>query len=270
MLLPGITRDRQFWCHPTSTFLVHLLHLPISPLVFPSDTPSTSVRTAMDKTCPDCGRVFTKAAHLTRHRLTHDQQRPFSCTACGKAFARPDALQRHMRTLHGKRQRTGSEAQSDAVTPPSSGFDLSATDPLGSLGFPPLFPLPVFANTSTPTTQSLDEMVAGWLSQDGGALATENALAAAFSDQVNWEPDLTDTFYTEPQEMHREPRRRMMNADTWESGMSNPQHQDVSRPASPPPREITSPEEVVAELHINHTVSCSLCTTNCRRPHETP
>lgn len=224
----------------------------------------------MDKTCPDCGRVFTKVAHLTRHRLTHDQQRPFSCTVCGKSFARPDALQRHVRTVHGKRQRTESEAQSGSPTSPSAIFDLQAADALGSLSFPPLFPLPVFANTSTPITQSLDEMVAGWLSHDGSALATENALAAAFSDQANWEPDLTDTFYTEPQVANREPRRRMMNADTWESGMSNPQHHDVSRPASPPPREITSPEQVVAELRMDNTVGFVPSVSNGRHPHGTP
>lgn len=207
------------------------------------------------KTCPDCGRTFTKAAHLVRHRMTHDQQRPFRCSVCGKAFARPDALQRHARALHGKRQRTESEAEQDSadLSPP-----VLSADPadIGSFGIPPLFPLQAFANTSTPNTQSLDEMVAGWLSQEGGALATEDALAAAFSNQAHWEPDLGDTFYAEPQETFRpEPRRSIMSADTWESGISNPLHHDTSRPASPPPRAITSPEEVVAELHVHHTVS---------------
>jgi hypothetical protein len=80
-------------------------------------------------------------------------------------------------------------------------------------------------------------MIAGWLNQDGGALATESALAAAF-DQANFD-HLVD--------IPAPPvRRRRMAADTWESGMS-PLHDLPSRPESPH-REIMSPDDVVSAL----------------------
>lgn len=75
------------------------------------DMDPASVDTPMGaKTCPECGRVFTKPAHLLRHVRSHAQQKPFECSVCRKSFGRTDALQRHERTVHSaKRQRTDEE-----------------------------------------------------------------------------------------------------------------------------------------------------------------
>jgi len=202
----------------------------------------------------------------------------------------------------------------------TAGFGTSLNGALG--GFQGLFPSPsfltAFATGAPPSTaQGLDEMIASWLNHDGGAMATESALAVAFSDQSHMDaasmgitgfgidysqpsqssyfrtgerPRSADTFggpsfafANQPSYNNHDsistgvtggagsvsgvspaantstrPRRQTMAADTWESGMSNPQQSDdfmggaVSRPESPPPREITSPEEVVAELNVSH------------------
>ena len=38
--------------------------------------------------CADCGAVFSRAEHLTRHRRSHTNERPFVCSDCGKSFSR--------------------------------------------------------------------------------------------------------------------------------------------------------------------------------------
>uniref|UniRef100_A0A669B9B7 C2H2-type domain-containing protein n=1 Tax=Oreochromis niloticus TaxID=8128 RepID=A0A669B9B7_ORENI len=36
--------------------------------------------------CDICGKGFYHACHLTRHKLVHQEVRPFRCTTCGKGF----------------------------------------------------------------------------------------------------------------------------------------------------------------------------------------
>ncbi|BEI84607.1 hypothetical protein CcaverHIS002_0500080 [Cutaneotrichosporon cavernicola] len=180
-----------------------------------------------DKTCTECGRVFTKAAHLLRHVRSHVHEKPFSCSVCGKAFGRTDALQRHERTLHSaKRQRTSRSSLSEepndqslssstsrlsadirpSESVPAGGLlpggveipeatDMSQSAPLfppaqqlSGAGNIPHFPPPSFlsgfpAARAPSTSLDLDRLVGEWLSQDGGDLVTENALAMMFSDQ---------------------------------------------------------------------------------------
>ncbi|GAD99297.1 conserved hypothetical protein [Paecilomyces variotii No. 5] len=50
---------------------------------------------------PGCGKSFTRAEHLRRHALNH-QQDDNSCERCGVHFTRPDLLGRHM-MRHAKR-----------------------------------------------------------------------------------------------------------------------------------------------------------------------
>ncbi|BEJ16607.1 hypothetical protein CspHIS471_0600080 [Cutaneotrichosporon sp. HIS471] len=186
-----------------------------------------------DKTCTECGRVFTKAAHLLRHVRSHVHEKPFSCSVCGKAFGRTDALQRHERTLHSaKRRRTRSSLSeepnnqslssstsgrsadirpSDSVAPRGllpggvaipGATDMSQSAPLfppaqhlNSAGNVPHYPPPSFlsafpAARAPSTSLDLDRLVDEWLSQDGGDLVTENALAMMFSDQGDADQDV--------------------------------------------------------------------------------
>lgn len=39
-----------------------------------------------------CGKVFNNASALTKHKLTHSDERKYVCTMCGKAFKRQDHL----------------------------------------------------------------------------------------------------------------------------------------------------------------------------------
>ncbi|PYH80964.1 MFS general substrate transporter [Aspergillus uvarum CBS 121591] len=52
---------------------------------------------------PDCGKSFTRAEHLRRHALNHEQARQgYVCERCSVHFHRPDLLSRHL-LRHAKR-----------------------------------------------------------------------------------------------------------------------------------------------------------------------
>ncbi|KAI5221876.1 hypothetical protein MUG91_G247n36 [Manis pentadactyla] len=48
--------------------------------------------------CSLCGKVFSRASSLSKHYLTHSQERKHVCGICSKAFKRKDHLTRHMLT----------------------------------------------------------------------------------------------------------------------------------------------------------------------------
>ncbi|NXE57497.1 ZN541 protein, partial [Casuarius casuarius] len=48
--------------------------------------------------CSLCGKVFSSASSLTKHYLTHSQERKHVCRICSKAFKRQDHLSGHMLT----------------------------------------------------------------------------------------------------------------------------------------------------------------------------
>ncbi|XP_044116467.1 zinc finger protein 541 [Neovison vison] len=48
--------------------------------------------------CSLCGKVFSSASSLSKHYLTHSQERKHVCKICGKAFKRQDHLTGHMLT----------------------------------------------------------------------------------------------------------------------------------------------------------------------------
>ena len=45
--------------------------------------------------CDECGKSFGRQSQLTRHALTHSQERRYGCSECDKRFLRRDALVRH-------------------------------------------------------------------------------------------------------------------------------------------------------------------------------
>lgn len=42
--------------------------------------------------CADCGKQFANVYQLSRHKLTHTEDRPFVCEVCSKAFKEKTAL----------------------------------------------------------------------------------------------------------------------------------------------------------------------------------
>ncbi|XP_005002561.1 zinc finger protein 584 isoform X2 [Cavia porcellus] len=53
--------------------------------------------------CGECGKAFSYASKLRKHRKIHTGIRPFQCSDCGKTFSRKDALALHERTHTGER-----------------------------------------------------------------------------------------------------------------------------------------------------------------------
>ncbi|XP_055648438.1 LOW QUALITY PROTEIN: zinc finger protein 541 [Falco peregrinus] len=52
--------------------------------------------------CSRCGKVFGSASALSKHCLSHSQERLHVCAVCSKAFKRPDHLSGHMLTHQKK------------------------------------------------------------------------------------------------------------------------------------------------------------------------
>lgn len=50
-----------------------------------------------------CEKAFSNASALTKHKLTHSDERRHACTTCGKAFKRQDHLNGHMLTHRNKK-----------------------------------------------------------------------------------------------------------------------------------------------------------------------
>ncbi|XP_059185010.1 zinc finger and BTB domain-containing protein 40 isoform X2 [Centropristis striata] len=50
--------------------------------------------------CPTCNKVFTSAALLEKHKVTHTGTKPFSCDLCNKSYQQLSGLWYHNRTNH--------------------------------------------------------------------------------------------------------------------------------------------------------------------------
>ncbi|XP_077187446.1 uncharacterized protein LOC143834505 [Paroedura picta] len=53
--------------------------------------------------CPECGRGFSAAAVLERHRRLHRGEKPYQCRVCGKGFAWSSHFERHQLSHTGEK-----------------------------------------------------------------------------------------------------------------------------------------------------------------------
>lgn len=51
--------------------------------------------------CETCGKAFRDVYHLNRHRLSHSDEKPFSCSICQQRFKRKDRMSHHVRSHQG-------------------------------------------------------------------------------------------------------------------------------------------------------------------------
>ncbi|KAL4658352.1 myc-associated zinc finger protein [Arapaima gigas] len=51
--------------------------------------------------CEACGKAFRDVYHLNRHRLSHSDEKPYSCPICQQRFKRKDRMSYHVRSHQG-------------------------------------------------------------------------------------------------------------------------------------------------------------------------
>ncbi|XP_059204645.1 myc-associated zinc finger protein [Centropristis striata] len=65
----------------------------------PPQTPTPPVR--KNHACEACGKAFRDVYHLNRHRLSHSDEKPYSCPICQQRFKRKDRMSYHVRSHQG-------------------------------------------------------------------------------------------------------------------------------------------------------------------------
>nr|XP_003198149.4 myc-associated zinc finger protein-like isoform X1 [Danio rerio] len=74
--------------------------LPINPTPNPNPNPNPNpVR--KNHACEACGKAFRDVYHLNRHRLSHSDEKPYSCPICQQRFKRKDRMSYHVRSHQG-------------------------------------------------------------------------------------------------------------------------------------------------------------------------
>uniref|UniRef100_G3PPR3 Myc-associated zinc finger protein n=1 Tax=Gasterosteus aculeatus TaxID=69293 RepID=G3PPR3_GASAC len=74
----------------------------VTSLTFPPQSPhpnATQVR--KNHACEACGKAFRDVYHLNRHRLSHSDEKPYSCPVCQQRFKRKDRMSYHVRSHQG-------------------------------------------------------------------------------------------------------------------------------------------------------------------------
>ena len=48
--------------------------------------------------CDDCGKAFSNKSTLNRHKLLHQNEKPYPCNLCKRAFIDQKTLKNHQKT----------------------------------------------------------------------------------------------------------------------------------------------------------------------------
>ncbi|XP_014833742.1 PREDICTED: myc-associated zinc finger protein [Poecilia mexicana] len=66
----------------------------------PSPVPNPN-QVRKNHACEACGKAFRDVYHLNRHRLSHSDEKPYSCPVCQQRFKRKDRMSYHVRSHQG-------------------------------------------------------------------------------------------------------------------------------------------------------------------------
>uniref|UniRef100_A0A3Q3LGV6 Myc-associated zinc finger protein n=1 Tax=Labrus bergylta TaxID=56723 RepID=A0A3Q3LGV6_9LABR len=66
----------------------------------PNPSPNTN-QVRKNHACEACGKAFRDVYHLNRHRLSHSDEKPYSCPICQQRFKRKDRMSYHVRSHQG-------------------------------------------------------------------------------------------------------------------------------------------------------------------------
>ncbi|CAK6984574.1 myc-associated zinc finger protein-like [Scomber scombrus] len=68
----------------------------------PNPNPNTNAnQVRKNHACEACGKAFRDVYHLNRHRLSHSDEKPYSCPICQQRFKRKDRMSYHVRSHQG-------------------------------------------------------------------------------------------------------------------------------------------------------------------------
>ncbi|XP_077303511.1 myc-associated zinc finger protein isoform X3 [Lithobates pipiens] len=80
------------------------LEVPTSPSTLPLSVPGpapTAKKVRKNHACEMCGKAFRDVYHLNRHKLSHSDEKPYSCHVCQQRFKRKDRMTYHVRSHDG-------------------------------------------------------------------------------------------------------------------------------------------------------------------------